>query len=314
MQGNPSTAKKSTNGRAHIVRLAGAALSRAAPWLAARVAEKLFATPHRSKRPPRELEWERGARRTTVRSPRGDVVVWEWGSGDRTVLLVHGWAGRGLQLGMMVASLLQQGFRVVAFDAPAHGESPGRTSSLLHFIDAMAAVAQARGPLSALVAHSLGATAAFLAVARKRLEVGRLVALAPAADMGLVTERFSEMTGFTPAVVERMRGRFQQRLAFSWDDIEPLRVGSRMEVPLLVIHDRDDREVPYTEGASLAESCPRGDLVLTSGLGHRRLLRDKGVLGLALRYVNGDESSPGSPQSVPPRASVCGVSHEGRRP
>jgi hypothetical protein len=40
------------------------------------------------------------------------LPVYSWGSGP-TILLAHGWSGRGSQLGAFVEPLVEQGFRLV---------------------------------------------------------------------------------------------------------------------------------------------------------------------------------------------------------
>ena len=122
--------QKSTNGRISPHHLLFRTLSTVAPSLSARLAERLFVTVPRTRPPVREANWARLARRTTIPSPCGPLAAWVWGTGPRTALLVHGWAGRGLQLGAFANPLVAAGFRVVAYDGPGHGSSPGRTSNL----------------------------------------------------------------------------------------------------------------------------------------------------------------------------------------
>lgn len=292
LQHQPSSTSNSTIGRTNIPQRVFSALSQTAPWLAVRVAERLFVTPFRVSPPAREKEWARGAERFSIDSPFGRLAAWSWGSGPRTVLLVHGWAGRGTQLGACVEPLLAQGYRVVAYDAPGHGRSPGRTSNLLILTETLKTVAAAQGPLHGVVAHSIGAAAALLALGRQELVAERVVALAPAARMATVVERFGDSTGFTPAVLDRVRDRFESRLQFSWSQVEPLQFAdagepSQLSASLLVIHDRNDKEMPYTEGVDLARSY-RAELVLTSGLGHRRLLRDPEVVAKMVSFMARD--------------------------
>ena len=89
-----------------------------------------------------------------------------WGSGP-VAYLVHGWGGNGSQLAAFVRPLLAEGFRVVLFDAPAHGDSepgpagPGRTHGV-EFGKALDAVFAKFGPAEAVIAHSLGAISTYL--------------------------------------------------------------------------------------------------------------------------------------------------------
>jgi pimeloyl-ACP methyl ester carboxylesterase len=284
-------AHNSTNGRANIAQRLLSTLSRTAPWLAVRVAERLFVTSFRASQPARELEWVKGSETFTVFSPYGPLAAWQWGRGARTVLLMHGWGGRGLQMGAFVVPLVEQGFRVVAFDAPGHGRSPGKTCNLLILTETVKTVARTLGPLTGVVAHSIGGTATMLALGRGELAAERAVVLAPATYMSTVIQQFGVSTGFTPQVLKRVRDRFETRLRFSWSQLEPLRFADSLDLPLLIVHDRYDREMPWSDSSDLAGRLCQAQLTLTSGLGHRRLLRDPQVVSRAVGFLCGHNAT-----------------------
>lgn len=298
----PPFLQKSTIVRSKSIQAASQVLSHVAPPMAVRLAEHLFTRPHRASRPERERDWASNARRTTVSSPRGDLAAWVWGTEGPTVLLVHGWSGRGLQLGAFAAPLVRAGHRVVAFDGPGHGSSPGRTSSLLALADGITAASAAFGPVAGIVAHSLGAPASLLALCRDRVDAQWLVLISPPARTSSLTDWFRELTGFTAAIVTRMRSRLEWRLGFRWSELEPLRLVQRVSAPLLVLHDRGDREVPFGHGEALARRHPRSELSATTDLGHRRILRDPEVVDLVLSFVTRQTRSATAEQSAPAAA------------
>lgn len=277
--------QKSTIGRANIFQSLTRGLSTVAPGLAAMAAEQLFVTVFRHSRPPREEAWAEGASRFSVPSPHGDLAVWVWGRGPKTVLLVHGWAGRGLQLGAFVEPLVAAGYRVVSYDGPAHGESPGRRTNIFKLTEGLLAVADAIGPVSGVIAHSLGTTAVLLAASRYGFDPGRFVAVSPMGETRTMTGWYGRMTGFSPSVVERMRDRLEESVGFCWFEIEPKRLAGSLEADALVIHDHDDPELPASEGEGLAQVLPAATVILTRGLGHRRILRDSGVVGRAVGFI-----------------------------
>jgi pimeloyl-ACP methyl ester carboxylesterase len=216
----------------------------------------------------------------------GPLPGWSWGDGPGTVLLVHGWAGRGLQLGAFAAPLVARGLRVVTFDAPAHGEVAGRRSSLPELRAAVTDVAHGLGPLAGVIAHSLGAPATLWAAARSELGAARIAVIGPPADFAAVTDRFAALAGFSATVVAGMRRRLERDLPFSWEELQPERLVKTLVHPLLVVHDRDDREVPWTEGRTLAAAAPNARLIVTAGLGHRRILLDDTVIAAVARFLD----------------------------
>jgi alpha-beta hydrolase superfamily lysophospholipase len=289
----------------NTVRLTRAALQAAyivSEDLGASLAERLFTAPRRHPRPQRERAVLAGARRFTVdvtlRSPRWggahtEISAWRWGIGP-AVLLVHGWEGRGSQLGAFVEPLVAAGLSVIAFDAPGHGDSPGHRLYLTDLADCVSDVAQAVGPLHAIVAHSFGSAAVLLAHARGGVDAPRNVMIAPNVLIPESVRRFAQFL----ALDDTDRAPFEQHLAdHSGIAIDALAldklVGAR-DAGLLVIHDRDDREVPFTHGDQLVATWPHARMRATEGLGHRRILRDPEVIREVVEAVRDGVPLPAS--------------------
>ena len=280
---------KSTNVRASLwlTRAALAVVSWISTAWAARHAEALFFTPPRPRKSRAALPT--GAQRLDVQSRYGRVAAWSWGSGP-VVYLVHGWGGRAEQLGAFVVPLVARGLRVIAMDGPGHGESSGRRTSGVEIGRALADVAAQHGPARGVIAHSLGAAAATFAV-REGLAVERLAFVGPPADPLTWVARFGRQLGLGAAVMAEMRRHSERRIQARWDDLPlvPLR-GLPNPPPLLVVHDRDDREVRSADGAAVAAAWPGARLLETEGLGHRRVLRDPAVVNTVAAFLAGDET------------------------
>lgn len=262
-------------------------LSRTAPGFASRIAVDLFMTPRRHRRPEREIALLREAVPFTVPLGSGaSLQAWRWGTSGPVVLLVHGWEGRGSQLAPMVHPLLARGFSVVAFDAPGHGDSSGNRSSLPHFAWAVRSVADFVSDAFAIVAHSLGCAATTLAL-RDGLSVQRVVFFAPPLDPSDYVDRFGDILNFSPAVLEKMKRRIEERFVRKWTDYALDGIAPHMTAPLLVIHDRGDEETYWSEGAAVAAAWPSARLLTTEGLGHRRILREPHVVEAATAFLAG---------------------------
>jgi pimeloyl-ACP methyl ester carboxylesterase len=303
--GDPSAA--ATFGLA-FVRAGLAVSARLSPALAAGWAERLFFTPPRPQKSRTSLP--PGAERLEIGGAAGRIAVWSWGSGP-AVYLVHGWGGRAEQLGAFVAPLVARGFRVVALDGPGHGASEGRRSSGPEIGRALAAVAGHVGPARGVVAHSLGAAAVAFAM-REGLAVDRLAFVGPPADPLVWVDRFARRLGLGAAVLSEMKRRSEARIKARWEDLPlvPLR-GLSAPPPLLVVHDRDDREVSWNDGASVAAAWPGARLMETVGLGHRRVLRDQGVVAAVSAFLAGDEDKCAHERPLgPPVCESCALEAE----
>lgn len=269
-----------------LVRGAMRVLSLTSPRVASKVAMDLFMTPHRFRTPERELALLAGATPFDVRLGDSTTIkAWSWGAeGDPLVLLVHGWEGRGSQMAAFARPLVATGHRVVTFDAPGHGASDGNRSSLPHFTYAIRAVAAATAEPHAIIAHSLGCAASTLAL-RDGLKANRLVFIAPPLEPADYTARFGEILNIDGEVLRRMRLRIEERFLRKWSDYSLALTAREMTAPLLIFHDRDDRETYWSEGNALSEAWPGARLVTVTGLGHRRILRDETVIEAATRFI-----------------------------
>ena len=232
---------------------------------------------------------------------QGHVVrglVWDDGLDSApstgTVYLMHGWGGRGSQFGAMVEPLLESGHRVVMLDAPAHGDSdrgpagPRRTNGL-EFAQALDAVFCRFGPAEAVIAHSLGTIATYLALRFGWLGTKRLVLIAPMVESQSLFNQFQAALGFG----ERTRRAFDRSI-LGWVGIPVAEFDARFQaahvdpVPTLVITDRGDRQTPYEDVVEFAESID-APLVTTEGMGHRKVLRDRRVIACVVEFVSGRE-------------------------
>jgi pimeloyl-ACP methyl ester carboxylesterase len=259
-------------------------LGRVSPSLAGRLAFHLFCTPFRHAEPPRETAILRQAERFSIPFRDIRLAAYAWGEGP-TVLLVHGWSGRGPQLGAFVEPLVAAGHRVVAIDLPAHGRTPGRRTNAQVTTEAVLRVGEAIGPLRGVIAHSFGALNTTLAL-RDGLNAERVVYLAPACRASQAVRGFARQLGLSWPVEWRLRREMERRFGPNiWPQFSGRVCAPRLSLPALIFHDLEDLEVPYREGQLLAHSWPGARLVVTTGLGHRRILRDERVIEQAVEFV-----------------------------
>ncbi len=267
--------------RLWAIRTAFRTVGAVAPGVAARWAETLFCTPPR-RRDGDEAFIATGSR-FTLASQGQQLAGWQWGSGP-AVVLVHGWGSRASRLGGLAAALVEAGFRVVAYDAPAHGESTGRFASLPEFARALGDVADAVGPLHGLVGHSLGGAAVAMAM-HHGLRARRVVLIAPPADVRIFSDLFARSLAIPPVVQQTMHRNLERRLRIVWDDLHIPTVVRKLPAAALVIHDRDDADVPFAHGEEIVGAWEGSTLESTSGLGHRALLRDPAVIGRTVEFL-----------------------------
>ena len=259
--------------------------SRLFPELAGRQAERLFTSPPRYR--GSTLRWV-DARRETVVSGRHSLVVWQAGPASAPgVLLVHGWGGRGAQMQGFVEPLLAGGHRVVWFDQPGHGESGRGMVALPDFARAVRTLAATHGPFEVAIGHSLGAAALGVAM-RGGLALRRVVFVSPPASISDHTKQFARVLGITPSIREAMRERVEHRYGMRFAEIDRIDELTQLSLPALFVHDAGDAEVPFVHALQLSARMPGARLIKTYGLGHRRILRDAGVVRAIVDFAGGN--------------------------
>jgi pimeloyl-ACP methyl ester carboxylesterase len=186
-----------------------------------------------------------------------------------------------------VFPLLAAGYQVIAYDQPAHGVSEGRFTGLPDFADLLAELAWHHGEARAFIGHSLGGAAGALALATGRVRFEKAVLVSPPADLVGYSRRFARWHWMPEAVRRAMQSAIEERYGVLWENLEVARLAPRLRAPALVIHDRDDRMVPWTQGAQVAHLWPGARLMSTDGLGHGRILGDDAVTRAAADFIAG---------------------------
>ena len=292
--------KKSTTVRLFsLLRLGFRIGERLAPGLSGRTVARLWfrlpapaAKRRRSRLPAGGYPIEFDSDGTTVRG-------YDWGRG-RLVYLQHGWGGCIGDFDNLAASLVANGFRVIAVDAPSHGNSGtgpygARESSPLHSAAALSTAIDKFGEPHAVVAHSLGCLSSVIAL-RDRRAIPRVVLIAPFVGGATFTDLFAKQLRAGPRTLDRFVTIVESRVGkpLNYFDIVTSGLGS----PTLVVHDRNDRSTPFAHGRLLADSWPDTQLYPTESLGHMRILRNPSVIGEIMAYLD-SRGTPPAPGTKP---------------
>lgn len=249
---------------------------------------RLFHTPQPTSAAEYPSHLLRGARTATRRFRRGHVRYYTWGQGP-TILLMHGWSSRAARMGSLVRPLVKRGFRVLALDAPGHGESSGRISGLPRFQAAVRAAWKRWGPFHAAVGHSLGGTAlALLSAWQPELAPRRLAIVASPGNLVFLIEAFARAAQLPPEVAGAMLAWLEQRHGRPVSEWTLPLHGPRLPRHGLIVHDHDDAAIPVDHSLRLHEAWPGARLLLTRGLGHSMVMHDPEVVKELVDFLAGD--------------------------
>ena len=281
--------KKSSKADASVPKfivLTGQFLNWISPFLAEKYARKLFITPIRHKIPKREFHMEAESVQTKLVVPaiHKEIVVYSYGNSDKKILLVHGWSGRGTQLVKIADALIEKGYSTISFDAPAHGKSGTKTTLMLEFIESVLEIEKSYGPFEFAVGHSLGGMSILNAI-KKGLQVEKAVVIGSGNSVINIVNTFVEKIGLPNKVAIIMRNSFEKKYQFDMESFSGYVAAKEVKVPVLVIHDNDDEDIPVSEAHHLAENLSHIEILITNNLGHRKILGDSTVINKIIEFL-----------------------------
>lgn len=269
-----------------IILLTSKLISFISPKLITLFAAKLFTTPIKHKIPKRELEMDRTSIQKLISIPaiNKEVVVYEYGKSEKKILLVHGWSGRGTQLFKIADELLNNGYSTISFDAPAHGKSPGKTTIMVDFIATILEIDKQFGPFEVAIGHSLGGMSVLNAI-KQGLTVQHAVVIGSGDIVEDIIDDFIAKLQLKASVSKHLRMHFEKKYREKMNDYSAFLAAKETSIPVLVIHDNDDPEVPVKAGKHIYEHLKNGELLLTDGLGHRKILGNPKVMERIIQFI-----------------------------
>jgi pimeloyl-ACP methyl ester carboxylesterase len=255
-------------------------LSRAAPVAAARLALWL------TRRTRRVKAGRLGREVARHRIVGGEVVLHSVSPlrGGPRVLLVHGWNAAAADWSPLARRRAARGMDVYAVDLPGHGAARGRASSLPRFVRALERIEREHGPFDVWIGHSMGGNAA-LALLARGARARRLVLIGALVRPAWALDGFARAFGLSPPAAEAYLREIERSEAMALADVDAERNAAQVAAPTLLVHDTDDRVIPFAHGESLARRLPAGQLLRTRGLGHRRVLADEEVGRRVVEFV-----------------------------
>ena len=218
----------------------------------------------------------------------GELAVTTWGEGP-AVLLMHGWSGARAQMTGFVNPLLAAGYRVVAYDQPAHAESDGKGTNLLEIAPTMDLIAHQEGSFHAVIAHSFGTLITSYALVKQNFPPpARLVYFGSFNRLMDSLPRFQVLAQLPDEIIEGLRAMIYEN--FGQDVLESITneiLTPQIKIPALMFHDITDNVTPVEDSRAIAQVWKHGRLIETEGLGHRGALQSKSIHEQVVEFLKG---------------------------
>jgi pimeloyl-ACP methyl ester carboxylesterase len=217
----------------------------------------------------------------------GELAVTTWGNNGPAVLLMHDWGGARMQMTGFVDPLLFAGYRVVAYDQPAHGDSTGKMTNLLEIAPTMELIAKQEGNFHAVIAHSFGTLiTSYALVNRKFPPPTRLVYFGAFNQLLDSLPRFQALAGLSDEIMEGLRAMIYENFGKEvLDAIVNEKLTPQIHIPALMFHDVTDNVTPIEDSQSIARGWKHARLIQTEGLGHRGALQSKSIHEQVVKFL-----------------------------
>ena len=277
--------RKPANPGFSVTRLALQILARVSPQKTGKLVNRMALRPSRLSLPVLYEHWlDNTDSYTQLQHGARTIPVYSWGEGP-VILGVHGWGGAGIQFGAWIEPLVEAGYRVVLFDAPAHGRAQGESTDLFEMADVVAQVSASVGGIRGVLAHSLGSIAAARAITNG-LQTDYLAMLAPPVSLKTAMMKLGASWALSPEVLAVHLGLMEDRFGPSiWDKLNLETLCHRLNQRGLIAIDDTDTSISPEESQRLATIWDKADLLRTSGLGHYRIISSPMVMETVLKSL-----------------------------
>ena len=247
---------------------------------------RLFITPVNFPIPKREQYMLKSAQKKRLQIPeiKKEIEILSYGYSKKKVLLVHGWSGRSTQLFAFADKLLENGFMVISFDGPAHGKSTGRTTMMPEFLKTIEKINTTFGPFEAAIGHSFGATSLYNAVATF-LDIKTFIAIGSGDRISEIISNFAKNLYLKEKSAKKIQSGLEKKWVIHLDDFSSSTVAKKIKIPVLVVHDKTDGDVPVSCAYKIRQNLEKGSLFITNGLGHTKILRNNEVINKSIKFI-----------------------------
>ncbi|MFS4416985.1 alpha/beta fold hydrolase [Maribacter sp. 2307ULW6-5] len=238
------------------------------PERTAQTAFQVFSKVRKGRVRPDQRPFLDTAKKTMLEVAGHGLQVYEWPGAKETVLLVHGWESNAWRWHRLIGKLRDAHYHIIAFDAPAHGNSNGTHLHIPGYATAIQALIERYRP-QYLVGHSMGGMAIlYNEHLRPNEVVTAIVAIGAPAEFKETMAHYQKLLGFNHKVLNALDTYVQQRFGMAIRECSSVDFVSANTKKGLLVHDRWDPITPYHGSVKVHEAWEGSELMSTEGLGH----------------------------------------------
>ncbi len=267
-------------------------IGKLSPAMAGKLAFNLFCTPYpKYKKTKAPAIFHQAKHLETTLNGGITIKGYEWipvKANGKTILICHGYASYFYKFEKYIQPLLRNGFRVIGFDAPAHGQSDGKYINIVIYKEAIEHIINKFGPIDHFMGHSLGGiTLAMIAEEIQLPEQHKFVLIAPATKTTTTFANYFAMMHFSEPVIKAFYNELNKQTDKPISYFEADRAVENFKGPLLWVHDEGDRVCPYSDLKKFQINAPNNiKFLITKGLGHNKVYKTPEVVDQILAFLS----------------------------
>lgn len=252
---------------------------------AANKALHLFSTPRKGKIKPFQEAFLNTAKQSTLYFEELPIQIYHWKGNKKTILLAHGWESNAARWKKKIELFVQEGFNVIALDAPAHGNSGSKVFNALLYSEFINVVAQQYQP-QIIIGHSVGGMATVFFQQKYQLKyISKMVLLGAPSEFKSVLKNYVDMLGYSKKLEYQLHNVIIDQFGAHPDEFSTAKFIKSINVEGLIIHDFKDPIIPYSDAKLIEKNFKNSTLISTTGLGHS--LNDKTVSKNIIDFIKG---------------------------
>lgn len=257
------------------------------PEAAAAKAFKVFCTPLRQQEKKISALFD-AAEKLQVSVEDLSLRGYRWNKGgEKKILILHGMHSSARNFERYVKPLVDRGMEVMAFDAPAHGDSDGSQVTVIQYREMVAQIFSTYGPMDGFLSHSFGGLAISLSFEIiPEIAKTKLVLIAPATETVTAINHYFQFLGLNGKVREYFDNIILEKGGQppSWYSVN--RVIPYIKAKILWFQDTMDDVTPMKDMKPIMEAhYPNIEFVITENWGHRRIYREQSVIDRSVEFL-----------------------------
>lgn len=228
----------------------------------------LFCTVRKGRVQPQQKDFLDNAKLETEEAANHQLQSYHWPGKKETVLLVHGWESNTFRWRNLIHKLREADYNIIAFDAPAHGYSSGKTLYVPLYEQTLLHMVKKYNP-TYLVGHSVGGmTLMYHEYKNPNPEVKKMVVIGAPSEFHEIMDHFQSMLKFNDRFMRTLDQYIFDRFGFYIRDFSTSKFARSNSKKGLLFHDRLDTVAPYHASEQVHKNWNGSELVSTEGFGH----------------------------------------------